>query len=89
MGVFMKGEFNARDVLIKIRKARAIRRKRNTWGKSSLTKYLPELLKLQDADASLADLQYWLRTTKRKKRSCTAIKRVIDQFKSISSTTGE
>lgn len=74
-----KRKFNATEVLAVIREARAVRRKRCTWGKSKLTKFLAELIQLRASGASLADIQYWLKKEKRVKADCTTIKRCLDK----------
>lgn len=72
-------KFNASEVLAVIREARAVRRKRCTWGRSKLTKFLAELIQLRASGASLADLQFWLLKEKRVKADCTTIKRFLDK----------
>jgi len=79
----MKVEFNGRDVLLEIRKARSIRRKRSTWGTSSLNKYLPELLALHDEGASLGEMQFWLLKEKRIKVARSTIQRFLAQLLSV------
>ncbi len=72
--------FMPEDVLSKIKNERAVRRKRRTWGKSRLNKFMAELLKLREAGASYADLQFWLHTEKRVKIDRSNIKRAMDKF---------
>ena len=79
----MKVEFNGRDVLLEIRKVRSIRRKRSTWGTSSLNKYLPELMALHDEGASLGEMQFWLLKEKRTKVARSTIQRFLAQLLSV------
>lgn len=60
-----------------VREARAIRRKRTTWGRSKLGKYQAELMQLRHAGATYADLQYWLRKEKRVKVARSTIMRFL------------
>lgn len=80
----MKVEFNGRNVLLEIRKARSIRRKRTTWGTSSLNRYLPELLALHNEGASLGEMQFWLQNDKRTKVARSTIQRFLAQLLSVS-----
>ncbi len=73
----MERKFNAIDVLAALRAQRAERRKRNTWGKSDLSKFQAELVQLRKVDASFADLQFWLRTEKRVKVERSTILRFL------------
>lgn len=73
--------FMPEDVLSKIKSDRAVRRKRRTWGKSRLNKFMAELLKLKETGASYADLQFWLHKEKRIKINRSNIKRAMDKFK--------
>lgn len=77
----LKQLFVAEAVLSQVKEARSVRRKRRTWGKSVLTKYLTELIRLREAGASFADLQFWLRTEKRVKVVRTTIMRALDKAK--------
>ena len=60
-----------------VREARTVRRKRTTWGKSKLSRYQAELVKLQQAGATYADLQYWLRKERRVKAARSTIMRFL------------
>lgn len=73
----MDSGFNAHEVLAVIRDARTVRRKRSTWGKSRLDKYLSELIKLRKIGASFGDLEFWLRKEKRVKIDRTNIMRFM------------
>lgn len=79
VGRIMGIEFNAQDVLLAVRTARAVRQRRSTWGKSKLNKYLTELLQLKQAGASYADMEFWLRKEKRLKTDRSNIKRFMDK----------
>ena len=80
----MKNSFDAEGILLGIRESRSVRRRRATWGKSKLNKFLSELIQLRAASASYADIQYWLRKEKRMKVDRSTIKRFIDKSCSIS-----
>ena len=83
----MEIEFNAQDVLAVVRNDRSVRRKRTTWGKSKLSRYLTELIQLKQAGASLADMQFWLHKEKRLKTDRSNIKRFLDKHTSLSPQT--
>lgn len=74
-----ESKFNASDVLAAIQKARAVRRRRSTWQKSKLEKYLAELIQLKASGASLTDMQFWLLKEKRVSVVGTTIKRYLDK----------
>jgi len=68
--------FDAEQVLNDIRTSRAtIRRRRYT--KSKLDRYRAELVSLKNAGASLSDLVFWLRKTKRTKAQRTTVQRYL------------
>lgn len=75
----MDSEFNATEVLAEVKKARAVRRRRSTWGKSKLIKFRAELLLLRTNGASFGDLQFWLLKKKRVKIDRANIKRFLDK----------
>jgi len=75
--------FVPEEILSKVKADRAVRRKRRTWGKSKIYKYIVELLKLKEAGGSYAQLQYWLLKEKRIKIHRSNIKRALDKFKQI------
>lgn len=75
----MESVFNAQTVLTAVREQRAVRRRRCTWGKSKLNKYLSELIQLKERGASYADMEYWLRKEKRLKINRSSIKRFLDK----------
>lgn len=81
MIVTLKSVFVAEEVLSKIKDARAVRRKRCTWGISKLNKYLTEVIQLSGNGASFADIQFWLRKEKRIKVDRSTIKRFLDKNK--------
>ena len=60
-----------------VREARSVRRKRTTWGKSKLSRFQAELVKLWQAGATYADMQYWLRKEKRVKVARSTIMRFL------------
>ena len=72
--------FMPEDVLSKIKRDRAVRRKRRVWGKSRINKFMAELLKLKETGASYSDLEFWLRKEKRIKIDRSNIKRAMDKF---------
>lgn len=73
----MEEDFNAAKELAKIREVRKALRRRRTWGKSKLTKYRAELIKLKASGASYVDLAYWLRKNKRVKIDSSNIQRFL------------
>jgi len=79
----MEDDFKAANELAKIREDRKMLRKRCTWGKSKLTKYRAELIKLRESGASYGDLEYWLRNKKRVKIDCSNIQRFLKKDISI------
>jgi len=80
----MKNSFDAAGILVGIRESRSVRRRRATWCKSKLNKFLSELIQLRAASASYADIQYWLRKEKRIKVDRSTIKRFLDKNSSAS-----
>jgi hypothetical protein len=68
--------FDPRATLESIREQRAVRRHHRTWGKSRLAKHRAELVKLRAEGASLADLVFWLRKTKR----IVVVKTTVQRF---------
>jgi hypothetical protein len=75
--------FVPEQILSKVRDDLAVRRKRSTWGKSKINKYLVELMKLRESGGSYDQLKYWLRKEKRIKIHKSSIKRALDKFKQI------
>jgi hypothetical protein len=73
----MEDDFNAAMELAKIREVRTALRRRCTWGKSKLTKYRAELIKLKESGASYVDLAYWLRINRRVKIDSSTIQRFL------------
>jgi hypothetical protein len=71
------------EVLSKVRADQAVRRKRRSWGKSKIYKYIMELNELKEAGGSYAQLQFWLRKEKRIKIHRSNIKRALDKFKQL------
>jgi hypothetical protein len=49
------------------------------WSKSILVKFKSELALLQESGATLGDMQYWLRLSKRVKVHRSTIKRFLDK----------
>lgn len=84
----VKNSFNAEGALKKVREARAIRQRRNTWGKSKLSRYQAELVQLLQAGAKYADLQFWLRKEKRVKVARSTILRYLKQVSAGAKTGG-
>lgn len=80
----MEKPFNAQEELSNARKARAIRRKRITWCRSKLSKYRAELVLMRNAGAKYADLQFWLRKSKRVKVARSSIMRFLKKSKVLS-----
>jgi hypothetical protein len=76
----MENQFNAAEELCKVQEARAVRRRRSTWGKSKLSKYQAELVQLRQAGAKYADLQFWLRKEKRVKVDRSSIMRFLKKL---------
>ena len=70
-------KFDAQNELAEIRAARKVRRKRSTWGRSRLTKYRAELIKLKAIGASYEDMKFWLRKKKRVKVDKSTIWRFL------------
>lgn len=70
-------EFDAAAVLDTVRRERAERRHRRTWGKSKLVRHRAELVALRRAGASLADLAHWLKAEKRLKADKSTIARYL------------
>jgi len=79
----MEKPFNAQEELSKVHEARATRRKRITWGRSKLSKYRAELVLMRNAGAKYADLQFWLRKSKRVKVARSSIMRFLKKPKVI------
>lgn len=77
----MNNNFDAAGVLLGIRESRAVRRKRITWGRSKLSKYRAELVLMRNAGAKYADLQFWLRKSKRIKVARSTIMRFLKKPK--------
>lgn len=75
--------FVPEDILSKVKEDRAVRRKRRTWQKSKISRFIVELIKLKEAGGSYAKLEFWLRKEKRIKIHRTSIKRALDKFKLI------
>ena len=72
-------EFDASATLDSIRKARAVRRHRRTWGKSRLSPHRAELTKLRAEGASFSDLAFWLRKEKRIKVDRSTVRRFLEK----------
>ena len=79
----MEDDFNAAMELAKIREVRKSLRRRCTWGKSKLSKYRAELIKLKENGASYVDLAYWLRINKRVKIDSSNIQRFLKKDISV------
>jgi hypothetical protein len=73
--------FDAAGTLDEIRDARAVRRKRRTWGKSRLVPHQAELVKLRAEGASFEDLAFWLLKNKRMKVDRSTVRRFLDKSK--------
>jgi hypothetical protein len=88
LGGYMADDFNAAMELAKIHEIRKALRRRCTWGKSRLTKYRAELIKLKEGGASYVDLAYWLRINKRVKIDSSNIQRFLKKNFSVSDQNG-
>jgi IS30 family transposase len=75
--------FVPENILSKVKADQSVRRKRRTWQKSKINKFIVELIKLKEAGGSYAQLALWLRKEKRIKIHRSNIKRAIDKFKKI------
>ena len=88
LGGYMENDFNAAMELAKIHEIRKALRRRRTWGKSKLTKYRAELIKLREGGASYVDLAYWLRINKRVKIDSSNIQRFLKKDISVPDQNG-
>ena len=81
MNKIMDKLFVPENILSKVKAGQAVRRKRRTWQKSKINKFIVELIKLKEACGSYAQLEFWLRKEKRIKIHRSNIKRALDKFK--------
>jgi len=79
----MSAEFEANAVLSDLRQDAKLRHRRR-YCRSRLARHRAELVKLRLAGASLAELQRWLRTSRRVKISRTSIFRFLRKLPELS-----
>ena len=72
--------FDPATALAAVREHRAEAKRRRTWGRSRLTPYRAELVKLRQAGGSFADLTIWLRTKKRVKMDTSSVRRYLQKL---------
>jgi len=72
--------FDPITALAAIREHRAAAKRRRTWGRSRLTPYRAELVKLRQAGGSFADLTVWLRKAKRVKMDSSSVRRYLQKL---------
>ena len=80
--------FDPAATLAAVREHRAEAKRRRTWGRSRLTPYRAELVKLRQAGGSFADLTIWLRTKKRVKMDTSSVRRYLQKLPELAQPTG-
>jgi hypothetical protein len=76
--------FDPAAALDGVRERRAVARRRRTWGKSRLTPYRAELVKLRQAGGSFAELADWLRRERRVKMDASSVRRYLQKLPELS-----
>lgn len=80
--------FDPAATLAAVREHRAAAKRRRTWGRSRLTPYRAELVKLRQAGGSYADLTVWLRKAKRVKMDTSSVRRYLQKLPELTQLTG-
>lgn len=80
--------FDPASALAAVREHRAAAKRRRTWGRSRLTPYRAELVKLRQAGGSYADLTVWLRKAKRIKMDSSSVRRYLQKLPELAQPTG-
>ena len=75
-----KSDFDAESTLATIHEHRKVIRSRRTWGKSRLTPFRAELVKLRKIGGSYTDLTIWLRKEKRVKVAESTVRRYLQKL---------
>ena len=79
-------EFDAEATLKKIRDDLKIRRHVRTWSKSKLNFHRAEIVKLNIAGASLAEICHWLKQEKKIKAARSTVLRFISTLPELAKT---
>ena len=80
--------FDPAAALDSVRERRAAARRRRTWGKSRLTPYRAELVKLRKAGGSFSDLAEWLRRERRVKMDPSSVRRFLQKLPELEAGRG-